>query len=202
MEDYSLSSLEDNWRKSLAFRRCPNCHEQDRFVRHATYCKHHFRTPVEILRVRCTECGVTHALIPSFSLPGTSIGTEEAEAYLIARAEGVSRTKAGAALRSHGMSEGYPKRLERTFAATVQIGKALLSGMGDVQQHGLAWVCSVVGTDNRPLYEINMLGLDQRVNGLCFCRRWLLKYRRAAVSGQYSHNIGSALEWAACVDSG
>ncbi|TVQ41574.1 MAG: hypothetical protein EA384_00130 [Spirochaetaceae bacterium] len=166
------------------------------------YRKYHFQARIEILRVRCRTCRVTHALIPSFSLPGTSIGTEEAEAYLIARAEGVSRGKAGGILRAHGMSEGYPKRLERTFAATVQIGKALLGGMGEVEQHGLAWVHSVCGGTQRPLYQINTFGMDHGLNGLCFCRRWLLKYDRFAVGGQRSHNVGSAVRWPARVDSG
>ncbi len=140
--------------------------------------------------------------MPSFSLPGTSIGTEEAEAYLIARAEGASRGKAAGILTAHGMSEGYAKRLERTLAASVQIGKVLLGGMGEVEQHGLSWIRSVISAHERPLYEINRLALKQQINGLCFCRRWLLSYRRAAVSGQYSHNIGSAFRRAACVDSG
>ncbi len=140
--------------------------------------------------------------MPSFSLPGTSIGTEEAEAYLIARAEGASRGKAAGILTAHGMSEGYPKWLERSFAAAVQIGKALLDGIGEVEQHGLAWVRSLIGPGERPLYEINSFGLDQRINGLCFCRRWLLKYHRFAVGGQLSHNLGSTLSRPACVEFG
>ena len=152
--------------------------------------------------MRCVICRVTHALIPSFSLPGTSIGTEEAEAYLIARAEGVSRAKAGGGLRARGMSEDYPRRLERMFAAAVHIGKALLSGVGEVEQHGLAWVGSVCGVSDRPLWGINCFGLDHQVNGLCFCRRWLLAYRRTAVGGQVSHNPGSAVGRRASVDSG
>jgi hypothetical protein len=201
-KDYSFSWLESDWRGVLVRRRCPNCRETGRFARHAVYRKYHFQAQIEILRVRCRGCRVTHALIPSFSLPGTSIGTAEAEAYLIARAEGVSRAKAASVLRAHGISEGYPKRLERMFAAAVQIGKALLSGMGEVERHGPAWVSSVCGHSDRPLYDINCFGLDHRLNGLCFCRRWLLKYGRIRVGGEASHNLGSALGRRVCVDSG
>jgi hypothetical protein len=88
------------------------------------------------------------------------------------------------------------------LATTVQIGKALLSGMGEIEQHGLAWVRSVCGRSDRPLYDINSFGLGHRLNGLCFCRRWLLTYRRAAVGGQASHNSGSASSPRASVDSG
>jgi hypothetical protein len=105
-------------------------------------------------------------------------------------------------LTARGMSEGYPKRLEHRFAAVVQIGKALLSGIGEVEQHGLAWVHSVCGVSDRPLYDLNCFGLDQQLNGLCFCRRWLLEYRRTAVGGQVSHNPGSAVGRRASVDSG
>lgn len=152
--------------------------------------------------MRCRGCRVTHALIPSFSLPGTSIGTEEAEAYLIARSDGLSRSKAAAALRAHGMSENYPKRLELMFTSAVLIGKALLAGMGEVDRHGLAWVSSVCGRSDRPLYEFNRFGLEHQLNGLCFCRRWLLKYRRIRQSGQTSHNAGSVVGPRAFVDSG
>ena len=186
----------------LARRRCPNCRETGRFARHAAYRKYYFQDQIEILRVCCRTCEVTHALIPSFSLPGTSIGTAEAEAYLIARAEGVSRAKAAGALTAHGMSADYPKRLERMFAAAVQIGKALLVGMGEIDQHGLVWVSSVCGRSERPLYDLNRFGLDRRLNVLCFCRRWLLKYRRIRVGGQSSHNSGSAVGPRASVDSG
>lgn len=200
--DYSLSSLENDWGRLLFVRRCPNCHETGRFARHATYCKYHFRAHIEILRVRCRVCRVTHALIPSFSLPGTSVGTEEAEAYLIARTEGASRGKAGAILKACGMGEVYPKRLERMIATAVQIGKALLVGTGNGELNGLAWVDSVCGRSDRPLYDINCFGLNQRLNGLCFCRRWLVKYRRFRVDGQTSHNSDSASGPQADVDSG
>lgn len=38
-----------------------------------------------ILRLRCRGCGRTHAVIPSWSLPDTSVGTAEVECYLMAR---------------------------------------------------------------------------------------------------------------------
>jgi hypothetical protein len=74
---------------------CPVCQGAGHLVYHATYKKYYFEELIKIIRVLCTQCGITHALIPSFSLPGTSIGTEEAESYLKARAEGASRMKAG-----------------------------------------------------------------------------------------------------------
>lgn len=166
------------------------------------YRKYHFRRQIEILRVRCRACRVTHALIPSFSLPGTSGGTEEAEAYLRARAEGVSRSKAAEVFAGCAVGEDYPKRLERMLATAVQMGKALLVGFGDERLSGLGWIVSVCGRPARPLYGINCFGLEHRVNGLCFCRRWLVKYCRTAVGRQFSHNPVSTAGGKTAVDSG
>jgi hypothetical protein len=74
---------------------CPLCHCAEHLVYHASYRKYFYERLITIIRVMCTKCGITHAIIPLFSLPGTSIGTAEAENYLKERAEGASRTKAG-----------------------------------------------------------------------------------------------------------
>jgi hypothetical protein len=71
------------------------CHSADHLVYHAAYKKYYYSELIVIVRLLCTRCGTTHALIPSFSLPGTSIGTAEAESYLHARSEGASRMQAG-----------------------------------------------------------------------------------------------------------
>ena len=166
------------------------------------YCKYHFFNMIEILRVRCAHCRVTHALIPSFSLPGTSLGCEEVEEYLVARARGGSRRKTAVALVEQGVAEESAKRVERMFLVAVAQGKALLPGLGLEQAVGLAWVESICGASDRPLYQINCFGLDHRVNGLCFCRRWLLHYCRAEGGGQSSHNLSSAARTAPVVESG
>ncbi len=45
--------------------------------------------------VRCRRCGQTHAVMPSFSLPGTSVGTAEAEGYMLKRHRDASSNEAG-----------------------------------------------------------------------------------------------------------
>ena len=116
------------------------------------------------------------------------MGTEEAEEYLLRRAQGLSRAKAGEGFREHERTGGYPKQLERMFAVAMRSGKALLVGMGDQRLDGLEWIASVCGSGERCLYRINCFALEHRVNGLCFCRRWLLKYSRNPFPGQHSHN--------------
>jgi len=45
--------------------------------------------------VKCHNCGTHHAIIPSFSLPGTSLGTKEVEIFYEKRASGSTRNEAG-----------------------------------------------------------------------------------------------------------
>jgi len=151
--------------------------------------------------VRCRHCGRTHALIPSFSLPGLSVGSAEAERYLEAREAGVGRGCAAAELLAHGMGHGYPKRLERMLATTVTRGKALLAAPGKEQLQGLAWVRSVVGEVEHPLVELNRIGLARGVNGICFCRTSILLFCPSFRERQLSHNKGTARQDTSAVAS-
>jgi hypothetical protein len=45
--------------------------------------------------IKCHNCGTHHAIIPSFSLPGTSLGAKEVEIFIEKRASGSTRNKAG-----------------------------------------------------------------------------------------------------------
>lgn len=154
------------------------------------------------MRVRCRSCRRTHALIPSFSLPGLSIGSAEAERYLIAREAGVGRGRAAAELSALGMSGGYPKRLERMLATTVTRGKALLVALGKEQLQGLAWLRSVVGDVEHPLVELNRIGLAAGVNGICFSRASILLFPAPSRGRRISHKNGSALEETTAIASG
>lgn len=153
------------------------------------------------MRVRCRHCGRTHALIPSFSLPGLSIGSEEAERYLAAREAGVGRGCAAVELLARGMSPNYPKRWERMLATTVTRGKALLAAAGNERLQGLAWVRSVVGEVEHPLVELNRFGLAHGVNGICFCRASILLFSPQAHGRRLSHEKGSAREGTPAVAS-
>ena len=124
-KDYSFSVIDSLFPCVLNKIACPACGSFHRFSRHGSYCKYHYASRVRILRVRCRSCGTTHAVMPAFSLPGTSIGTEEAEEYLLARAGGSGRTTASKALRSFEVSDRYPKQLDRMFFKAVAQAKAL-----------------------------------------------------------------------------
>ena len=180
---------------------CPCCGAAGRYGRHGFYRKYHWQERIAVLRVRCVRCGVTHALLPTFSLPGTSIGTEEAERYLTARHNGVSRSKASRQLLSLGVGAEYPRRLERRLEVAINRGKALLAGSGEPELGGLEWIGSVCGPTDRPLYDLNRYALGRGVNGLCFCRSTIHLFSRVAVFGRFSHNRASAANAMGPIDS-
>jgi hypothetical protein len=112
-KDYIFLIFYDSWAEYFVVLFCPACGAQDRFKRHARYTKYYYSKELWILRLKCEVCGTTHAVIPSFSLPGTSIGAKEAEEYLIKRAEGVGRGVAGKVLLQAGWAIGEVSATDR-----------------------------------------------------------------------------------------
>ena len=121
---------------------------------HSSYQKYLYEQRITILRLRCRGCGRTHAVIPSWSLPDTSVGTAEVERYLMARERGVSRTVALEELSGRGMHAGYGKQLERRLGVIVSRGKSLWPQAADRQLGGLAWIRRLhTATDRHPVAE-------------------------------------------------
>jgi len=170
---------------------CPACGAVQRFSRHGSYYKYHYSSRIRILRVRCRNCGTTHAVMPAFSLPGTSIGTEEAEEYLLARAGRIGRTKASLALDRFSLSDRYPKQLDRMFFKAVAQAKALFAESGDLQPEPMAWVQSLVGKETRPLWSLNRYCLAHGYNCICFCRASIIRFPSVTAATCASHNRGS-----------
>ena len=199
--DYSFSELNSHWTSILAGVICAACGAKGRYTAHGNYFKYHYQEKVQIFRVRCRNCRQTHAVIPSFSLPGTSIGTGEAEQYLLRLQQGASRNKAGKQLFKHGMSSRYPKQLERLFHTAVSRAKALLPVGDGAFLSGLPWIEAVCGPTDRPLFSLNLFCLAHGVNAVCFCRSSILAFSRLRRIEGGSHNPGSATGTASFIDS-
>ena len=96
---------------------CPFCGFPVKY--HGSYEKKLYEEVIDIHRVRCSnpECGHTHAIIPSFSVPGCSIGTKELNFFIKAIDRRETVEKAGQCFIDAGMSPDYPesihKRLQR-----------------------------------------------------------------------------------------
>ena len=156
---------------------CPVC-EANIFTYHCQYEKYHYNRRITIIRIRCRSCESTHALIPEFSLPGTSIGTEEANKYMKARARGVSQEKGSAIFTRHGLSPKYGITLEKRFCLAHQKSKALFSDTND-QFHNPAELFIL----NRENGENIVLAVNSRFscegfNPLYFSRSNILMIRK------------------------
>jgi len=159
---------------------------------HARYVKYHFATSIEIQRVRCKCCRTTHALIPQFSVPGMSLGREEAERCLQARAEGASRSRAAAELVECGWEVRVGKRLERKLATSVQRAKVIWPEAAELTLEPRAWIRAVCGSTVQPILQMNRFALEHRVNAICFCRAPILLFRAGIRAGLHSHTRVSA----------
>jgi len=168
---YSFTRIRDDFFILFCSTRCPACQFIGTLRRHAHYQKYYYRERIYILRCICAICRVTHAIIPSFSLPGTSIGTTDVEQYLILRYQGKGRRSAGKTLvHLKGMSEGHPRALEQGCQVMFKRAKALLAGHGDDLLSGLEWVNSLVRDPSTPLLSLNLYCLQHRLNAVCLTR--------------------------------
>jgi hypothetical protein len=201
-KDYNPHEVWEHWRTPDRSTRCPACGGARCLHRHGRYLKYHFRDRIQIVRLRCLSCRRTHALIPSFSIPGLSIGSGEAERYLTSRESGVGRGRAAAELLARGMSERYMKHLEKMFATAIARAKALLAGFGDQRLRGLPWIRSVLGDVESPLVGLNRFCLTHGSNAVCFCRASILPCTRPVRSRASSHDGGSAAADTTAIASG
>ena len=180
--------------KSFVFEiTCPACNGKE-FKYHAKYYKYFYAEQLLLIRVRCRCCGRTHALIPSFSLPGTSMGTVEAEDYLIRRQAGDSREKAFTELTAKGYHPSYAKKFERMLHTSISQAQALLPKCGDPYLHGLEWIRSIVDDHPHPLLALNDLCLRNGFNAVC-CTRYTIHrftdYKPGTISSHDSTRSGN-----------
>jgi len=166
---------------------CPACGTVGEMGLFARYEKYHFRERIPIQRVRCRVCGTTHALMPLFSVPGMSLGREEAERCLEARAGGATRPAAASELMERGWEIRVGKRLERKLATAVERGKALWPEAADERLESRGWIKAVCGAAEQPIGRMNGFALEHAVNAICFCRAPILLFRARIRIGLPSH---------------
>ena len=200
-EYYNFPIFYDDWSNIFFVLFCPACGTRDQFKRHSRYTKYYYREVLWILRLKCEVCGTTHAVIPSFSLPGTSIGTKEPEKYLLNRAKGVGRGTAGKTLIQVGLSEKYQIRIDKMFQTRVDQAKAHFPHEGDPTLNGMEWVTSVVSDPERPLYSLNCFCLEHGVNAVCCTRFSIQTFRVRKVGIKFSHNFGRSQNEVQGIDS-
>ena len=177
--------------------RCPSCQETEFLVYHASYTKYWYEQLIVIIRVICIQCQITHALIPAFSLPGTSIGTQEAQQYLEERGKGVSRSKAGAVFFECGLSAKYPVFFEKMIERCIANLKALLPTYGELATHGAAYLKSIRETtkphteESGYILTANSICLSNSINAVLCNRVSILVFlkRKAGIISPLNHGI-------------
>ena len=126
--DYSFNSLIFNW-KEYNFR-CPACRYKH-FNIHGNYTKYYYEHRVKVLRLKCMLCTITHSLIPSFSVPNRSIGTEDLEKYIKKLEDGASKYGAAKIFDSLAVSENYTIQLNKSIEQYFIRAKAFFPDTGN-----------------------------------------------------------------------
>jgi hypothetical protein len=159
--------------------RCPSCGKAGHLHYHARYLKYHYEDLLPIFRLICAVCGVTHAVIPSFSLPDTSLGTREVEDYLSARQAGQTRGQAGIFFLSLGRSMGFLKHLEKSFRRRVRNFLTIFPApeKSTPLANPLDHLKKTVSCAADILLQANLFCLSQGVNCVFFSRFSLLIFR-------------------------
>jgi hypothetical protein len=140
--------------------------------------------------------------MPSFSLPGTSIGTKKAEAYLAGQWRRESRGQAGRVFAGRGMGDRYLKQLERMLDRGLARAKAIFPEAADELLGGRAWIDAVWGPTSRPIFSLNHYALAHGVNAILCCRASILLFHRPSGSDGSALGPGPARAPQLRVDSG
>ena len=169
---------------------CPVCTSRT-YRYHARYFKYYYSQQIPIIRVRCCGCKATHALIPEFSLPGTSIGTFEAQEYLKRRYAAQSQTRAAVVFTGRELGERYGRRFEKRVRRQLTVAKAVLSygsTSGGVQVVALK---GLLEEEPTAILKIDAACNAVGLNPLFFSRRSILTIRQNKTGPHASRNRGA-----------
>lgn len=161
--------------------------------KHTSYFKYLYSQAIQILVVKCERCNKYHAVIPSFSLPGTSLGTAGVEDFIQKRKLNQSRREAGEQLLEKGISFKHLKNIEKMFNRSQVRMKTIFPDIADDHLKGVDWCLHLLKreqTDNL-FYFLNYFCLNRNVNGV-FCNRYnILLFNTAKVGTLNSINLGT-----------
>jgi hypothetical protein len=155
----------------------------------------------------CRACGVTHALIPSFSLPDSSHDTGDVERYLAGCAAGFSRRQAGAHFLAALREVRVLKRIEMSFARSMRNWVAIFA-MDIPTKRAYATLAAVVvvssvavlaaatvSTVDLPagvLCAANLYALERGFNMVFASRSSILAFPATKAGRGKPHNLASA----------
>ena len=174
---------------------------------HARYCKYHRERRIDIARGLCPACGITHALIPSFSLPDSSHDSGDVERHLARRAAGRTRRQAGSHIIAAGRSLLVLKGIERSFERCMRNWSAVFAMAMSTRQAFADLSAMVVakasGAEQAAdvLLAANHHALHRGVNAVFASRSSILLFRARKANVTISHNLASPRAAPAAPDS-
>ena len=189
VKSYNFDKLYKNWSSLEELKRCPSCRAENKFSRHSKYKKYHKSKQIGILVLKCNNCMHYHAVIPSFSLPGTSLDSQEYESYHSAREAGKSRSEASKCFPEQSRSKSYLRMLEKRFEICCDRLKALLPFMGDIYLNGLDYHRSVLKSRDHLICGINKRCLENQINAVFCNRRNILLFWDKKTGNCLSNNL-------------
>jgi len=167
---------------------CPICGSPVKY--HGSYEKKLYDKAIDIHRVKCSnsECRHTHAIIPSFSVPGCSIGTKELNHFIKAMGKGETVEEAGQCFIDAGMSPDYPesihKRLQR-YRSRIETIFSPLTFLFACYSQLILYL-----TDNNidPVSRLHQLCYVRNFNPVLFSRINILAFPENNSTYRFSHN--------------
>jgi len=166
---------------------CPICGSV--VVYHATYSKHLYTELIDIHRVRCQNinCFRTHAIIPSFSVPGSSIGTRELNLFIQARNSGKTVDEAGQCFVDAGMSADYPESIHKKLKRIRSRIELVFAPVTTLFRDYSSLIEYLGGQDN-PARQLNGLCAERGFNPVLFSRINILSFPKIKAEPDNSLN--------------
>jgi hypothetical protein len=174
---------------------------------HSRYSKYHRDQRIDIVRGLCPGCGITHALIPSFSLPNSSHDSGDVERHLAGRAAGRTRRESGAHILAAGRSLRVLKGIERSFERCMRNWSAIFAMVVATRQAfetlAAVVVAKACAVEERAgvLLAANHYALQRGVNAVFASRSSILLFRARKAGVTISHNLASPRDAPAVPDS-
>lgn len=139
--------------------------------------------------------------MPGFSLPGTSIGTEEAEEYMVRREQGEGRRKASKVFSGgKSVSGNYPAMLDKALQVALDRARAVFSGEVDEGFQGTAWIAKLTAQNEKPIVSLNQYCLEHGVNCICLTRFVIHLFGEKRGRVRKPPNNGSSPKWKVAVE--
>ncbi len=167
---------------------CPICGSPVKY--HGSYEKNLYDKTIDIHRVKCSnpECMHTHAIIPSFSVPGCSIGTKELNYFIKAIGTGATIEEAGQCFIDAGMSPDYPESIHKRLQRYRSRIETIFSPLSIIFKDYSHLILHLTNNNIDPVGKLHRICYVRNFNPVLFSRINILVFPDNNSQYRYSHN--------------